>query len=404
MTKIRSGYSIRSERNRVIDMSRRSVKKGIHRQLLLSYIMIIILMILVGISAIYHVKRVYNNGDIIYEDNLKAVDYLKTLNTNVREIDQYLIRMIKRLGSDSIAENKEYINVIRQENIELMSEYERLSLTSMENRRYNQCRLSFMSLDRYIDEIIELTESGEAVAAVNLYEQELMPVEACTYELIDAAAELASRRARLKNDDNKNYYYRTINIILFTTLIIAIFGVFISIRMSNSFTRKLKHIQEWASGLSEYNVSNDIKMESNDEFSATAKALNDSQFMIRELIGKIIEGSTLMSETGNTMSESIRKVKSKVENINLTELEYEEDGKQLFSLIKETMRQYPLNEEMINEWNEVLARLEENIELADDSSKELMNIATILEQIGITADYHNEIVVKHKEQIDKFTV
>ena len=43
--------------------------------------------IIVGISSIYHVKHVYENGKTIYEDNLNAVDYLMTLD-DLKYVDE----------------------------------------------------------------------------------------------------------------------------------------------------------------------------------------------------------------------------------------------------------------------------------------------------------------------------
>ncbi len=385
-------------------MARKNHNKGIHRQLLRSYILIIILMIIVGISSIYHVKQVYENGDTIYEDNLNAVDYLMNLDTNVRIIDQVVIRMVKHIGDTSIADNKAYIMSLRESNHRIMDEYESLNLSTMEKRRYKQCRLSIISFDKYIDTMIELIEEGHTVEANDVYVQELMPIEACTYDLLDAASELASKRAKSKNEDNKSFYTRTINIIAITMIFIVMLGLFISFRMSNSYTKKLKTIQDWADGIARYDISNDINIRSNDEFGATAKTLNDSQFLLRELLSKIKDEAETLSDSGEDIGEAVRKVKTRVEGINLTELHYDEDGKQLTALIKKTMQQYPLNEDMISEWNMVLERLQNNIGLANLSSKELMSIATYLEQIGVVADYQNKVIGKQKAHTDKFKV
>ena len=68
------------------------------------------------------------------------------------------------------------------------------------------------------------------------------------------------------------------------------------------------------------------------------------------------------------------------------------------------MQLYPLDEEMIKEWNVVLERLDNNLVLADESSKELMSIVTYLEQICVVADYQKKIIEKQKEHTDKFII
>ena len=384
-------------------MARKS-KKGIHRQLILSFLIIIFMTIIVGISSIYHVKRVYENGRTIYEDDLNAVDYLMTLDTNIWMTDQMVVRMVKHVGDDTMTDNKAYIENLREKSSKIMEDYEALNLSKLEKKRYKQCKLSIISFNQYVDTVIKYVDEGNVTEASEVYTRELIPVENSVYEFLDATSELASNRASDKNADNRSYYVRTINIIVVTMVIIVAFGVIISLRVSNSYTRKLNKIQEWADRVAKYDMSNDIEIHSNDEFGVTAKSLNDSKFMLKEILSKIKNETETLSQSEEDVGEAIKKVKDRIEAINLTELQYDEDGNQLAALIKKTMQLYPLDEEMIKEWNVVLERLDNNLVLADESSKELMSIVTYLEQICVVADYQKKIIEKQKEHTDKFII
>ena len=384
-------------------MARRN-KKGIHRQLILSFLIIIFMTIVVGISSIYHVKHVYENGKTIYEDNLNAVDYLMTLDTNIWMTDQVVVRMVKHVGDDTMTDNKAYIENLREKSSKIMEDYEALNLSKLEKKRYKQCKLSIISFNQYVDTVIKYVDEGNVTEASEVYTRELIPVENSVYEFLDATSELASNRASDKNADNRSYYVRTINIIVVTMVIIVAFGVIISLRVSNSYTRKLNKIQEWADRVAKYDMSNDIEIHSNDEFGVTAKSLNDSKFMLKEILSKIKNETETLSQSEEDVGEAIKKVKDRIEAINLTELQYDEDGNQLAALIKKTMQLYPLDEEMIKEWNVVLERLDNNLLLADESSKELMSIVTYLEQICVVADYQKKIIEKQKEHTDKFII
>ena len=384
-------------------MARRN-KKGIHRQLILSFLIIIFMTIVVGISSIYHVKRVYENGRTIYKDNLNAVDYLMTLDTNIWMTDQVVVRMVKHVGDDTMTDNKAYIENLREKSSKIMEDYEALNLSKLEKKRYKQCKLSIISFNQYVDTVIKYVDEGNVTKASEVYTRELIPVENSVYEFLDATSELASNGASDKNADNRSYYVRTINIIVVTMVIIVAFGVIISLRVSNSYTKKLNKIQEWADRVAKYDMSNDIEIHSNDEFGVTAKSLNDSKFMLKEILSKIKNETETLSQSEEDVGEAIKKIKDRVEAINLTELQYDEDGNQLAALIKKTMQLYPLDEEMIKEWNVVLERLDNNLELADESSKELMSIVTYLEQICVVADYQKKIIEKQKEHTDKFII
>jgi methyl-accepting chemotaxis protein len=358
----------------------------------------------VGISSIYHVKHVYENGKTIYEDNLNAVDYLMTLDTNIWMTDQVVVRMVKHVGDDTMTDNKAYIENLREKSSKIIEDYEALNLSKLEKKRYKQCKLSIISFNQYVDTVIKYVDEGNVTEASEVYTRELIPVENSVYEFLDATSELASNRASDKNADNRSFYVRTINIIVVTMVIIVAFGVIISLRVSNSYTKKLNKIQEWADRVAKYDMSNDIEIHSNDEFGVTAKSLNDSKFMLKEILSKIKNETETLSQSEEDVGEAIKKVKDRIEAINLTELQYDEDANQLAALIKKTMQLYPLDEEMIKEWNVVLERLDNNLLLADESSKELMSIVTYLEQICVVADYQKKIIEKQKEHTDKFII
>ncbi|MBQ4231972.1 MAG: MCP four helix bundle domain-containing protein, partial [Lachnospiraceae bacterium] len=138
-------------------MARRN-KKGIHRQLILSFLIIIFMTIVVGISSIYYVKQVYENGKTIYEDNLNAVDYLMTLDTNIWMTDQVVVRMVKHVGDDTMTDNKAYIENLREKSSKIMEDYEALNLSKLEKKRYKQCKLSIISFNQYVDTVIKYVD------------------------------------------------------------------------------------------------------------------------------------------------------------------------------------------------------------------------------------------------------
>ncbi|MDE5864930.1 MAG: MCP four helix bundle domain-containing protein, partial [Lachnospiraceae bacterium] len=186
---------------------------SIRKKLLLSYYGIVLLILAVGIAGIYSLREVYSNGNEIYENNLKSVEVLKSINQNVKEIDQCVIGMMSLLGEDNGEEYIAEIEKLQNENSDLMKQYDGLEVTDLELRRYNQCRLSILTFDKHIATIIDYIQQGSMDMAVAAYEQQLMPAKACTYELIDAVVELSTDNAYSKNAGNYRIYKNIIWII-----------------------------------------------------------------------------------------------------------------------------------------------------------------------------------------------
>lgn len=385
-------------------MTEKKSGMSIQKKLLLSYFSIVALILVVGSIGIYNVREVYSNGNEIYINNMNSVEYLKSINQNVKEIDQCVISMMSNLNLKYHTAYVEQIAKLQENNRILMEQYSQLEITDLEKRRYNQCRLSILTFDKQIDRIVESINKGDTEGALGTYEQELMPAKACTYELIEAVVELATANAQSKNEENKQIYENLIWMTGMIMLFSVIVAVFITIRMSNYFTSKLTAIQRLAKRISEYNISDDIQGMENDEFGETMDALNESQFMMRDLMEKIIDESATISDTGEEVSLAIRKSGQRIENINVKVLQSGEMTEQIDDVVRQILENRSLDKDMVERLNMLLKKSDEAREILVDARAELSSVAMHLEQIGITSDYQNEIANSHREQVKKFKV
>lgn len=381
-------------------------KKGmsIKKKLLLSYFSIVVLILVIGIIGIYNVKEVYDNGNEIYVNNLKSVDYLKSINQNVKEIDQCVISMMSILDEENHDSYITKITRLQEENRMLMEQYEGLQITALEERRYNQCRLSILTFDKQIENIVENLNQGNVEAAVGAYKQELMPVKACTYELVEAVVELSTATAQSKNEENQSIHQNLIWMIGLIMVVSIIVAVIITIRMSRYFTDKLVAIQRLAKRLSEYNIADDIQNVENDEFGQTMVALNDSQFMMRTLLEEIIDESATISETGEEVSMAVRKSAQRIETVNMKVLQSGEMAQQMDETVHQILDKHSVDEETASALSSFLKKSDEAKNKLSDARSELNSVVTYLEQIGVTSDYQNELANNHKERVQKFKV
>lgn len=386
---------------------------SIRKKMLCSYLVIVVLILIVGSFGVYNIQRVYRNGNAIYVNNLKSIEYLKSINQNVKEIDQCLVSMMGPFGKEYFSASEKRIADLMKENQELMDKYSEIKISKLERRRYKQCRLSIMTFDKYIQTTIAILKMNtDAISrdidkkamAVTAYEQELMPVKACTYELIEAIVELATENARLKNEENHRGF---INLV-WVNGIVMVFSIFLAVlitfRMSGNFKARLDQIRELAIRLSEYNVSDDIKETGNDEFGETMAALNESQFMLRDLLEKITDESATIDNIGGEVSEAIRKSSQKIEAVNVDLYNVEDTIAQLESYAKHSADAEISVSNITRVLQEVSQKCQNSMDWMQEMQTELTGIATYLEQIGITAKYQNEIANKHRAQVERFRV
>ena len=385
-------------------MNEKRMGISIRKKLFISYFAIVALILVVGIIGVYNIQRVYRNGNEIYDINLKSVEYLKSIHQNVKEIDQCLISMTSELDRKYHENYRNKIDKLQQENKELMEEYSAIKVSALEKRRYKQCRLSILTFDKQIASILELLDDGNVKDAVTKYEQELMPAKACTYELIEAIVELSTENARIRNEENYQMYRNLVWVIGIVMAFSVVIAVVITFYMSNNFTSKLKKIQQLAQRISEYNISDDIEEMGSDEFGETMVALNESQFMMRDLVEKIIEESATIGDMGDEVAQAVRKSNVKIEAVNVDVYKAEDMTEEMEVILKDSLENRSLDAQTMLILQEVIRRCIAGKEILQEVQSELTGIATYLEQIGITADYQNEIANSHREQVKKFKV
>jgi methyl-accepting chemotaxis protein len=383
--------------------------------MLCSYLVIVAFILVVGLLGIYNIHRVYKNGNDMYVNNLKSIEQLREINQNVREIDQCVISMMGPLATDYYDTNKEKIAKLQVENQELMRDYSSIYVSELERRRYNQCRLSVITFDKQIDSIVELLGAihdtdGSADSKVirqqivTTYEQELMPVKACTYELIDAVMDLADSNARQKNEDNYRTYNNLLWIIGIVMALSIVIAVVITLKMSGDFTTRLGQIQKLALRISEYNLSDDIEDTGNDEFGETIAALNESQFMLRDLLEKITNESATIDDIGNEVADAVRKSGQRIEAVNVDLYNVEDALATLDGNVKKAMDGEDLTGEIVKLLQQVSVQCQNSKDWMQEVQTSLTGIVSYLEQIGITAEYQNEIANNHRVQVERFRV
>lgn len=372
--------------------------RSIRGKLLTSYLLMVLIILLLGILGVNSIYRVYSNGSTIYYNHMRAVEYLKSVSQNIREIDRDLAVLCSGAG---VHEDSDYlfnIMTLQNENDRLLHAYEKLVLTDMEDRRYEQCRLALSGFNRQVDAVVSLVQrSSGSIYAV--YEQELTPVKAVAFELIDATVELSLRKAEERNIANQKIF--TEIIIAACALCLCGVGAAVGIAffMSNYFTRRFDSIRELARRMGEYDISDDLKGLPEDELGETMRALNDSQFMMRDFMGHIVSETGEMTDMGADVSRAVRKVRDKIQKESVRLVENGDRAKELEDIAMSAMEHDRRATAACTRYRELNEDIRLNME---EMSTSLAEMTTYLEQIAVTSDQQNEILSTHREKIARF--
>lgn len=381
-------------------------KKGIsiRKRLLLSYLILVIIIFFVGGISIYNLHEVYRNGRKIYEVNLRSVDYLKSISQNLREIDRSLVIITTTDDKETEKKAENDISAAWADTQDLTSRYDKIRASDMEKRRFQQCKLSMMTFQKQITEIMSLLKSSDREMAVVTYQQEFEPTKATTFELIDAMVELAVKSAEKRNTENATIYGHILITIFSIVAAALIAAVIIALVISTLVEKRLDTIQDLAKRLSEYDISGDIEEMTDDEFGHTMEALNDSQMIMRDIVEKIIREAEDLSENGEDISQAVEVSGDRIEGVNVKVLTTEENSDRMKRDLQVLLSRKSDDPETAAQLRRTLKDISENLNLTDEIRGEISSVSTYLSQIQITADAQKELLNRHLEQVQKFKV
>lgn len=381
---------------RRIDMQK--VRMSVRLKLVISYILFLMVIFATGLVGLYNMKRIYENGNEIYENSLRSVNLLETVNQKVRETNLCIRDALENANMDVGDE----VVQLRKETQELLTAYEEIEFTALEKRRYKQCRLSIQTFDKQMDNIIKQIQDGKVDAAELRYYQELSPVRACTYELLDAIVDLTEKNAEEKYLDNQAMYQKIRFTVILLVIVSMLLAVVVAVYMNGMLKRRLISIGLLAERLSEYDISEDIGYITADEFGDITDALNNAQLMLRDLITKITEESDDMAAIGRDLSEAAHKSKKRIEQTNLVLYDIEAAIERMENGCRDWAAHVEGKErESAANTLKVFAEQRESV---NNIQSELTSIISYMSQIGIIIGQQNEISELHREQIGKFKI
>lgn len=386
-------------------MSKRSGKSiSIQTRLLISHLALVVLIVLIGSVGVRNIYKVYNNSKYFYDNNFQTINDLKSLSRNISEIDKLMSSVTTKDGHGREEDSLENIEELKVKNKDLINKCLAADISSEEMKKVRKCKDDIDTFNQSLDSLITMVNEDNDDKAYATYEREFTSAKENTLKHIDETVELGMKSAGENNEENQILSRRVAIIAVLTGIASIAVAVFIALATSRYIKRRLESIRNLAKRLAEYDVSDDIQEGHQDELGLTMTALNDSQFIIRDLVEKIIDESSEISEIGRDVSDAVKRSGERIQAVNVQMLEYAKISDNIRDSVKIILEDRDLEDEVVRRLRNILRDSAKADILQTDARGELRSINMLLEQIVITADLQNEIAKSHKEKIDKFKV
>ncbi|NFO33156.1 methyl-accepting chemotaxis protein [Clostridium botulinum] len=350
-----------------------------------SYIILSLLIFLIAMISIKSIDNVSKNSSKIYNINFKSIQTIDNINSNIKELDSYFMNIFMSSDDNEVYKYSNKIKILLQQTNSFVYNYKEIETTEIEKNKFNQLKEYISSLQKCSLDILDLIYQDNLNEANEIYNKEMLRIKNSTYDLLKTLTNLSESNAEKSNVENINVFKSVVVSNIIITLIGLIIAIILIILIGRLILKPLKKIENLAERMSKYDISENIDLNSEDEFGITGELLNRSQENIRALISLIIRESYDLSSLSEELSATVQEVNSKVELVNTSTEDINNSMKQTsktYSEINNSISNVNNNMEKLShkaeEGNVNANKIKsKSIKIKKDSEKALNNISNI---------------------------
>ncbi|OSA90291.1 UNVERIFIED_ORG: methyl-accepting chemotaxis protein [Clostridium botulinum] len=350
-----------------------------------SYIILSLLIFLIAMISIKSIDNVSKNSSKIYNINFKSIQTIDNINSNIKELDSYFMNIFMSSDDNEVYKYSNKIKILLQQTNSFVDNYKEIETTEIEKNKFNQLKEYISSLQKCSLDILDLIDQGNLNEANEIYNKEMLRIKNSTYDLLKMLTNLSESNAEKSNVENINVFKSVVVSNIIITLIGLVIAIILIILIGRLILKPLKKIENLAERMSKYDISENIDLNSEDEFGITGELLNRSQENIRALISLIIRESYDLSSLSEELSATVQEVNSKVELVNTS-------TEDINNSMKQTSKTYSEINNSISNVNNNMEKLShkaekgnvnankiksKSIKIKKDSEKALNNISNI---------------------------
>jgi len=290
-------------------------KIKISQKLIISYVGIAAIIFVVGIIGALNMKRINENANYMFDNNLRSIEILDNIKGGMFENRGQLFLLINKENKEKLSEINNKVSEIKTRVEGYKKQYEEMNVPNEEKNIYLIFTDNQASFRKSRDEMVSYINQNDYESAQKVF------VEANKYnekmvENINELIEYSAKEAEKVNASNNNIFsasYKTMIVISIIGLIIAL-GL--GLVISKWLTKRFNMINNFANKLGEGDLTDKIKINGTDEIDKMANALNKAINNIKELISEVLNGAQDISASSEELSATIQEISSNMENIN----------------------------------------------------------------------------------------
>ncbi|WP_460293654.1 methyl-accepting chemotaxis protein [Clostridium tertium] len=284
-------------------------------RLLIYFLSTIFSMGVIGIIGIYNMYSIDKSVDYLNNITIKSIDSINKIDKNQLNIYKDIQLMENSSSKTNLDELIKEITDASEESEKQIAIYETTIDDEDERNIFNEFKGNLKVFNESVKKYINFIYNGNKKEAEMQLSTMKQARENMRYEL-NKLLELNEQWANEIKVEGKETFGNSLNLIIFIIVVLSIFTSLFAFLMQSSIKKSLSKIRGLANRLSNYDLSDPIIIESNDELGEIGNNLNKAQENISGLIKNIMDTSQDMSASSEELSATVEEMTAKFESIN----------------------------------------------------------------------------------------
>jgi methyl-accepting chemotaxis protein len=360
-------------------------------------------LIAVGIVGLLSMNKMNTNTELIYNTNLSRLQKLYSIKGNINLGLSDMEHIINSNFKGDISSSEKDLANLSSENNKYFEEIEKMPfLSSKEETDYKNVK---DVLSKYRDlrvKILKDAQDGNYEEATKLYNSEYVSLREEVVNKINIIIEDNVQEAKNTSESSKivfkdSYEFLT-SFILISALILIGFGLFMAVWLRKRITR----VVNFANGLADGNLTEEITISNYDELGYMSRALNIAAGNMKKLIMQLTNDMEDMRVSNESLTLTMEEMSATMININEATQGISNTSLELSSATQEVSSYTMLIDKLTEELNHKAKERELD-------SNEIMNRAIMIKEnaessSNKTINLYNEKESKIKKAIDDIEI
>ncbi|MFT8340252.1 methyl-accepting chemotaxis protein [Clostridium beijerinckii] len=315
------------------------MKLTIRKKLFFAFGITVVLMFLLSFLGLYDIKQVNHNVEDMYGE-VTAINYIKDAQVNISRVQRAEKNV---LLAETVEEKKEHIMHIGEDYdngiIKNLNEYKKLTHAT-DKDKIDSLLESINKVRKQQDDVVNKSMNNESEEALALSKENTNLFNSIETQ-IDNIVQNNVQVSEEKHHDSMSIYNTTIKLVVVFSIAALVLSIALTVIISSSILTPLKKSINFAKNLANGDLTNNLRLKSNDELGILTNALNNTGEKLKYIVSKIKNTSTEINlgteqlasamentnQSTNKIGEKIINVTDNIENIANYVGEVYENGK-----------------------------------------------------------------------------